>query len=406
LKRGRQAHWQTLVAGRAHLGYQVWRGEQAGRWIARRYVGARKYSSVTLGRADDRAPADGISVLDYEQAKRRALATIDAPATSGRLTVRQAMENYVAHKRAHGKLSAVADVESRIRAHVLPVLGDVLVADLTTKRLRKWLGDLARSPAQKRPKGTRPQYRAAAVSEEDIRRRRSSANRCLAMFKAILNHAYDEGDVPSRAAWDRKLKGFDGVDQPRIRFLSVAEAQRLLNAADPEFRPLLRAGLETGCRYGELCALEVADFDARSRTLAIRRSKSGRSRHVILTPEGANFFASQVAGRAGQELIFRRADGGAWKKSHQADPMREAVQRARISPAISFHGLRHTWASLSVMAGMPLMVIARNLGHADTTMVQKVYGHLGADYISDAIQTHAPRFAVEDEPTSVVPMPR
>ena len=46
----------------------------------------------------------------------------------------------------------------------------------------------------------------------------------------------------------------------------------------------------------------------------------------------------------------------------------------------------HTWASLSVMAGMPLMVVARNLGHADTRMVEKHYCHLTPSYVADAIR--------------------
>jgi integrase len=86
-----------------------------------------------------------------------------------------------------------------------------------------------------------------------------------------------------------------------------------------------------------------------------------------------------------------------WAKSHQARPMREAVERAKIKPVIGFHGLRHTWASLAVMAGMPLMVVARNLGHADTRMVERHYGHLAPSYIADAIRKSAPRFGFKPD---------
>ena len=72
--------------------------------------------------------------------------------------------------------------------------------------------------------------------------------------------------------------------------------------------------------------------------------------------------------------------------------MRAAVAVAKIKPAISFHGLRHTWASLAVMNGMPLMVVARNLGHADTRMVEKHYGHLAPSYIADEVRKGAPKF--------------
>ena len=67
--------------------------------------------------------------------------------------------------------------------------------------------------------------------------------------------------------------------------------------ATPEFRPLVRAALETGCRYGELIRLEVHDFNPDAGTVAIHKSKSGKARHVILTPEGAEFFRQHCAGR-------------------------------------------------------------------------------------------------------------
>ena len=77
--------------------------------------------------------------------------------------------------------------------------------------------------------------------------------------------------------------------------------------------------------------------------------------------------------------------------------MLEAVKRAKIKPTISFHGLRHTWASLAVMNGVPLMIVARNLGHADTRMVEKHYGHLAPDYIKEAIRKGAPVFGFEPD---------
>jgi integrase len=99
-----------------------------------------------------------------------------------------------------------------------------------------------------------------------------------------------------------------------------------------------------------------------------------------------------TAGRAGDDLIL-----GRWAKSQQIRPMAEAVQRAAIKPPITFHALRHTWASLAVMSGMPLMVVARNLGHADTRMVERHYGHLAPSFIADAIRKHAPRFGFKPD---------
>jgi integrase len=223
------------------------------------------------------------------------------------------------------------------------------------------------------------------------------------MLKAALNYAFDEGHVSNRDAWGRKLKPFRDVEVARVRYLTIAEAKRLVNACEAEFRPLVRAALETGCRYGELTRLEVQDFNLDSHTVAIRKSKSGKPRHVVLTEEGASFFHQHCAGRAGGEPMFSHADGSPWQKSEQSRPMREACEHARIIPPISFHILRHTWASLAVMARVPLLVVAKNLGHKDTRMVEHHYGHLAPSFITEAIRAGAPVYGIEAS-KGVVPL--
>jgi integrase len=95
-----------------------------------------------------------------------------------------------------------------------------------------------------------------------------------------------------------------------------------------------------------------------------------------------------VTGRAGADLMFGRE----WKQSHQLRPMRQACERAKIEPPVGFHQLRHTWASLSIKGGVPLPIVAKNLGHADTRMVEKHYGHLDEDHVTKTIRDRAPRF--------------
>jgi len=85
LKRGRQPHWQALVPGKVHLGYQCWKGDAVGRWVLRRYIGDNKYRTTALGRADDAARADGQNVLSFEQAeaKGRAMSPAIRPRCTG-----------------------------------------------------------------------------------------------------------------------------------------------------------------------------------------------------------------------------------------------------------------------------------------------------------------------------------
>jgi integrase len=434
LKRGRQPHLQTLVTGRASLGYQRKPESPSGRWLLRRTVGG-KYIVEPLGLADDLggAPADGIGVLAYEQAKTKALELLTHNAgekSFGRLTVRKAMARYIDYLASQGKRTL--ETERRAAALILPPLGDIEVADLTSDRIRKWLASLAAAPALLRSKAKAAKRNTKADPGDDpeaVRRRQSSANRVLTMLKAALNHAYDEKLVSTNEAWGRRVKPFRDVEMARTRYLSIAEAKRLLNACDPNFRPMAQAALETGCRYGEMTRLQVQDFNADAGAINIRRSKSGKARHVVLSDEGVAFFTQITAGRPSSELMLRNLaridrelqrqrgklvrlgkapdeaqndDAGDWRSAEQARPMREACERANIHPLISIHGLRHTWASLAAMAGVPLMVIAKNLGHTDTRMVEKHYGHMAPSFVADAIRAGAPKFGFKADPKVAV----
>src|SRR4051794_35810372 len=87
--------------------------------------------------------------------------------------------------------------------------------------------------------------------------------------------------------------------------------------------------------------------------------------------------------------VLLHADCKPWAMSHQLRPIADASAAARLEPAANFHALRHTWASHRVMAGAPLMVVAQALGHADTRIVEKHYGHLAPSYVRDVIRATA-----------------
>jgi integrase len=312
---------------------------------------------------------------------------------TGPLTVKDAIEAYIEFLAANRKSAPLARYVAD--AFILPVLGKVEAAALTTDQLRAWHGKLAKTAARIRTTpGEKQKFKTGEEDPEQARRRKSTANRILTILKGALNRAWRDGKVPSDSAW-RRVEPFESVDAARVRYLSMDEARRLINASDSDFRNLVRGALETGARYGKLCALQVVDFNRDSGTVAVRQSKSGKPRHIVLTEEGAEFFASITAGRKGDAPLFVKDDGQAWIRSHQAEPMRLANRRANITPPINFHGLRHTWASHAVMNGVPLLVVAKNLGHSDTRMVEKHYGHLAPSFVADAIRAGAPKFGIK-----------
>jgi integrase len=392
-------YYRALDEG-VHLGYR--KGKRGGKWLVRLYVGGQDYRFETLDALpDDHTEADGVAVLSYGQAQAAARQRFAAAKRAakglpdGCYTVRDAVESYLTWLDANRRSGH--DSRCRAEAHILPELGGIALADLTGTRLQSWLDKLATSPARLRSAEGLQHYRAAPGKDdpEGRRRRRSSANRTWTVLRAALNRAWRANQVDSDAAW-RKVETFRDADAARLRFLTADECRRLINASQGAFRALVQAALATGCRYGELRALEVGDFNAERGLLHVRQSKTGKGRHIVLNNEGVALFCRLTVGRLGSEPLLRKDSGAEWHRSEQCAPIAEASHRAGLAPAVNFHALRHTYASLAVMNGMPLLVVAKTLGHTSTEMVERHYGHLSNDYYAKAVRAAAPEFGVEE----------
>ena len=339
-----------------HLGYR--RNKVGGKWVMRWYTGDQQYKVETIGSADDTLDADGSEFLSFSQAQAFARARFvetrrvasGLPAKGGAYTVRLCLDEYIAWLERNKKTAK--DAKTRSEALIIPKLGDIECAKLTTKQLRDWRDAVAASPARLRTKkGKVQQFRTAepADPEDALRRRRATTNRVLTTLKAALNQAWRDQKIPSDQAW-RALSPFAEADAARVRYLTVAEAKRLINSAEPNFRKLVQAALLTGCRYSELTAFNVGDFHPDSGTIQVRRSKGGKARHVVLTEEGQKFFAGLCAGRSPRDVLIPKADGSRWSTSQQARPMGEASTKAKLDPPASFHTIRHTYASPTSLA--------------------------------------------------------
>jgi integrase len=403
LKPSGKPYWRLLDEG-VHFGYR--KGQSGGKWVVRLYKGNQQYVVETIGNADDGASdADGVSILSFAQGQARArdvaelrrkgIATTPAATADTVYRVRNCIDDYLDWM-SHSRKSA-RDARYRANRIILPTLGELACIDLSTELIQKWLRHEAKSAARIRSKKgkegevVKQRTKAIPTDPEAQRKRRASSNRTLTILKAALNRAWREGKITSDSPW-RRVEPFEEADAARVRYLTIAEAQRLINASAPDFRLLVRAALATGARYGELVGLRVSDFNPDSGTVHIRTSKSGKGRHIVLADEGAALFSAQAAGRPATAPLLPKEDGGEWKSAHQARPMKAACKGARIEPEANFHALRHTYASHSIMNGAPLLVVAKNLGHTDTRMVEKHYGHLAPSYIADAIRAAVPRF--------------
>jgi integrase len=384
------------------LGYR--KSSEGGTWIMRRYnPERRRHAESRLGTADDNRDADGVDALDFGQAQRKLLeaARQQVMHSTGQLySVADAVRDYVDWQRSHRK--SAADTEAKLKTYVLPRLGERLIADLKPSDFDTWLAEALKrkrkarkGPTNKAADGEPDPPLPTPPTPEELserqRRRKATLNRVINSFKACLNHAYAAGKVPSRDAWSR-LQKFRSADSARLRWLTVDEAKRLQNASAKDLRPLVTAGLLTGCRAGELLAMRAGDFDPRSKTVLVADSKAGKPRHVPLTADGVTLFEDLTAGKIDSEPIFRRADGSAWYRMALMRLMADACKRAKVSPAATFHTLRHTFASHLVQEGVPLIFVADALGHRDARMVEKHYGHFSKSAVADMIRAKLPSF--------------
>jgi integrase len=404
----RRTPYFAKIAKGLRLGY--YRGSISGSWIARCYRGVGVYATEALGIADDTLEADGVKVLDYWQAmeharrwgeRQRLIA--EGMLRDGSYTVDDAVTDYLAEIAAEKNPAAVQGAKYVFDAWILPELGAIQVEKLTTDRLNRWRNKLATQPKRIRSKRTaaEPATRETPDDEDARRARKATANRILTMLKAALNRAFHADRASLDSAW-RKVKPFKRVDEAVVRYLSAAEARRLVRACPDDFRKLVQAALLTGCRYSELARLKCVNFNNDSGTLAIRLSK-GKIRHVVLTDEAKQSFAEWTKDKGPSDHVFLRADKGIWGTSRQKRPLDDASERAKISPAVTFHILRHTHGSHLAMNGVPMGVIAAQLGHADTRMTEKHYAHLAPSYVAQTIRANFPVLGLTDG-ADVIPL--
>lgn len=175
------------------------------------------------------------------------------------------------------------------------------------------------------------------------------------------------------------------VNNERFRFLTVAEAEMLLEAVCglgyrmATYRICLTS-LHTGMRAGEIHALRWEQVDLANLAINIADSKSGMPRQTIITPRLAASLEAQRGETGGAGLVFPGNEGKERREVSKA--FSRKVEELGFNAGITdrrgrvvFHSLRHTFASWLAMAGVPLYQIAGLLGHTTVEMTRR-YAHL------------------------------
>jgi integrase len=405
-----EPYWHFIAPGK-HLGYRK-TGKAEGRWIARYYnaKSAARQRYQSLGVADDTVEANGIEILSFEQATKKAEDWFNETVENDRVGVQTTRKPYTVADAAKawldnwkGSERSKATSEANVRHYILPTFTDVPLRDLTYESIDSWLNALATMPpvrVQERARSTKrlaPSRQSKIVYNPDDpetkRKRKDTANRIFNDLRALLNAAAKKGKVARNGPW-MSVDKLENASKASSEGLSPDEAKRFIAACPPDFLLLVQAALITGCRYADLCQMKVKAYIERFQAVEVRQSKTGEMQCSYLTDEEAAFFIKQIEGKRPDDFIFLRSDSKPWGKSHQQDRMRDALKAAKINRPIRFHDLRHTVGQWMAESGMSLKIISKQLGHSSVKVTEKHYVKYTPEFLSRTVRANKPSFVM------------
>ena len=272
-----------------------------------------------------------------------------------------------------------------------------------------------------------------------------TVNHLRAFLCRVFSAARRAGKVGQNPVLDVKRRR---VPKRLPAFLNLDEVPRVLAALPDKWRPLFATAIYTGLRKGELLGLRKADVDLASRLISVRRSyardttKGGHAEAIPVASELLPYLETAIR-RSPSELVFPNDNGSMMsEEASLQELLRSALVRAGIVTGYShicrrkgcgyseqaadadlrrcpkcnmklwpralvrkirFHDLRHTTASLLMMAGANPAAVQRILRHSDPRLTTEVYGHLAPDYLRREIDLLSFGKPANDTGTVLVP---
>jgi integrase len=204
--------------------------------------------------------------------------------------------------------------------------------------------------------------------------------------KAIVWNLY-QGESPVK-----KVK-MPTISNQRTRFLSVEEADALLKALkakSQQVHDMALLSLHSGMRFGEIAGLKVHDVDLANGLINISDPKNRRPRRAYMTAAVKAMFQARIPKEAkSNDLVFPDEKGKKMEFVSKTFPrvvdalgLNKGVKDPRQK--ITFHSLRHTFASWLALQGEQIQTISELLGHRTLQMTMR-YSHLTPDHRKAAI---------------------
>jgi integrase len=339
-----------------------YRGAYVGPDGKRRYVSGKNKEEVRKALREARSGADQGIVFD-----------------AGSLRVGEYLDRWLSESvRDTARQRTYERYESIVRVHIKPAFGRLKLKSLT-------------------PNHVRALYRTKLDSGLAPR----TVNYVHTTLHKALKDAVGDGLVPRNAASVKAPR----PEKPEIRPLSTDQARKLIataHDAGDRFEALYVLALHCGLREGELLGLswDDVDFSGSTATVHVRRTLSEtRTGHKFEKPKNGKGRSVKCSQKATEALRSHRARqgeerlrmGSLWQDNGLVFPttvgttmsgtnllgrhFKPLLTRAEL-PAIRLHDLRHTCATILLMAGKHPKYVQELLGHASINITLDTYSHV------------------------------
>ncbi|MBV7379684.1 tyrosine-type recombinase/integrase [Maritimibacter dapengensis] len=337
-----------------------------------------------LGMAEIWFRTDGVKLVASEPYQLGSKRDLNICPIGKTYSVGHALQDYLNWKRIAATTSTFETLVSLVNYHLVPRISHVPLTDFNGKHFHELALAVMETPPKTRRCDPGPRVPIQKISDDALRRRKKTLNALTSILRGAFDIAWERGELNSDIPL-RCLRRVPNVDRPRVVFLDRDECRMLMDASNPDLELLVRAALYTGCRANELIQMRVGDFEDRTRSVYVSSPKGRRSRHIFLPSEGVEFFRALTRDRGASDRLFRKANGRVWGGEYKSY-FQAARSKAGLPSRLTFHGLRHTYASQLVNAGASLLVVAEQLGHANTQTVSNTYGHLVTEHLEAEIK--------------------
>jgi integrase len=310
-------------------------------------------------------------------------------------SVGHALGAYLEWKLLAATKSNYETLVSLINYHLVPRISHIPINQFDGESFQALAVDVLETPPKFGREDPGRRNRIQSLSQDELRKRKKTFNALVSILRGTFDIAYERGHLVSDRS-TRSLRRLPNVDRPRVVFLDRSECRTLVKVSHPDFQNLILAALYTGCRAAELIAMQVGDFTLHTRSIYVASPKGRKTRHVLLPPEAVAFFKKLACGRISGDRLFRKANGRIWGGEYKSY-FQKARTDAGLTATVTFHGLRHTYASQLLQNGASIITVADQLGHANTQTVSATYGHLTSQSRADDVDRCFSSILVNDE---------